>query len=203
MGQQHTRSGFVGIIVTLVVAVVAIVAVGLTLYQYQKTKPLASSSTSYTSQSTSQQKGASAQLAQAVTQYLVIKEWGVKLPLSDSIKNAYYVVEKGSSYGLSALPSTVWLGVASYSNAVCNPANNNAGGRGAIGAILRVLPTDKDPVKGQLLTQEYPNGVTIGGWYYAYQSWAVSNPCASESTLQPVDSAFATAAKGIATATSN
>jgi hypothetical protein len=126
---------------------------------------------------------------------------GVKLPLSNTIKTAYYKTAKGSSYGPGGLPSTVWLGLASLSSSSCNPGNNDAGGRGAIGAILRVLPTDTDPVSGQLLTQKYPNGVTIGSYYYLYQSWATNNPCASNSTLQPIDSAFATAAKSAVAAT--
>jgi hypothetical protein len=55
-------------------------------------------------------------------------------------------------------------------------------------------------MSGQLLTQEYPNGSTIAGYFYAYQSLVTNNPYASESTLQPIDSAFATAAKNIVAA---
>ena len=195
MRQREHQSGFGTIEIVLVVLVVAVLAVtGLVVYQRHKPNSAKNSAATNHTQITTQP-------AQTTTQYLDIKELGVKLPLSSEISNAYYVVAKGSSSGPGGQPDKVWLGLTSYTSASCNPANNDNGGRGAIGAIIRVLPTDTDPVSGQLLTQKYPNGTTIGGYYYLYQSWATNNPCASNSTLQPIDSAFATAAKSEVTAT--
>lgn len=203
MRRREHQSGFSSTVILLAVLVVAGLAVtGLVLYQHHKPGSATNSAATSTTQTASQPQSPAATQSASTVAYLTIKEWGVKLPLSNTIKTAYYKTAKGSSYGPGGLPSTVWLGLASLSSSSCNPGNNDAGGRGAIGAILRVLPTDTDPVSGKLLTQEYPNGATIGG-YYTYQSWLKNNPCASQSTLQPIDAAFATAAKNTVTATTN
>lgn len=180
----------------LVVLVVALLAViGAVVYQhYQPSNARSSTQTSTTHTGTTQ---TSPTTPQPATQYLTIKEWGIKMPLSDSIKDAYYVVGKGSSDGPGGPPTTMWLGLTSLSGPNCVPSNNDFGKRGALGAIVSTLPTDTDPVSGQSYTQEYPNGAVISGHYYFYQSWLKNNPCASESTLQPIDGAFAAAAKGI------
>jgi hypothetical protein len=207
MRGRERQSGFgtVGILL-IVLAVVAVLGVSGFLVYQRHNKPNSTSnnaSTSQTQNNTQQQDGTTTQTQQTTTQYLSITELGVKIPLSSSISDAYYVVAKGSSSGPGGQPDKVWLGLKSNTSASCNPANNDSGGRGAIGAIIRANPTDVDPVSGQLLTQKYPNGTTIGSYYYLYQSWATNNPCASDSTLQPIDSAFGTAAKGIVAATPN
>ena len=203
MKQREHQSGFSTTVVLLAVLVVAVLAVtGLVVYQRNKPSRTKTSATTSPTQTTAQpQSTATTQTQQTATRYLTIKEWGVKMPLSDTIKDAYYVVGKGSSDGPGGLPDTMWLGLASLNCPSCNPSRNDYGERGALGAIIRVSPTETDPVSGQLLSQEYPSGATIGDHYYLYQSWAKDNPCASENTLQPIDSAFAAAAKGIVAAT--
>lgn len=203
MKQREHQSGFSTTVVLLAVLVVAVLAVtGLVVYQRNKPSSTKTSATTSPTQTTAQpQSTATTQTQQTATRYLTIKEWRVKMLLSDTIKDAYYVVGEGSSYGPGGLPSTMWLGLASFNSASCNPSRNDNGERGALGAILRVSPTETDPVSHQLLTHDLPNGATINGWYYAYQSLLKNNPCASESTLQPIDSAFAVAAKGIVAAT--
>jgi len=204
---KRDQSGFstVEIVLVVIVAAVIIAAGSFVAYRYHhknvSTKSSAATGSSQTA--TQPQSTTTTQTQQPAAQYLDIKEWGVKMPLSATIKTAYYDVGKGSSYSPGGLPSTMWLGLASLSGASCNPSNNDSGQRGALGALLRVSPTDTDPVSGQLLTQKYPNGQTVNGWYYAYQSWAANNPCASSATLQPIDSAFATAIKSAVTATTN
>ncbi len=69
-----------------------------------------------------------------------------------------------------------------------------------VGAFGRAHPTDHEPVKGTLYTQLYP-GITIGDYYYFYISGIKGKTCAPQATLQSIDSAFATAAKGIIAAT--
>jgi hypothetical protein len=127
----------------------------------------------------------------------------VKLPLSDTIKDAYYVVGTSFSKSSDGLSSGIFLGLKSLTAPTCNPANNNVGSEGAIGAILRFLPTDTDAVTGQLLTTEYPNGVTIGKYYYGYQSWAKNNPCTQTSSVQAADTAFTAAATATVSAAAN
>jgi hypothetical protein len=205
MRRQEHQSGFsTTVVLLLILAVTALATTGFVVYQHHRSNSAKTSAATSQTQTTAQpSSAATTQPAATTTKYLTIKEWGVRLPLSDTIKTAYYNTAKGSSNGKGGVPSSVWLGLASLSSSSCNPGNNDAGGRGAIGAMLRVLPTDTDPVSGKLLTQEYPNGATVGGYYYTYQSWLKNSPCASQSTLQPIDASFATAAKNTVSATEN
>lgn len=129
--------------------------------------------------------------------YLYISQWGVQMPLSSTISDAYYVVSTSFSNGPDGSPSGVWLGLHSLTAPSCNPANNNEGATGAIGDILRVAEGATDPVSGARYSQKYPNGVTINGYYYGYQSWTSSNPCGSRAALAKYDSAFGAAARKI------
>ncbi len=138
---------------------------------------------------------------QSTTHYLEIKEWSVKLPLSSSIEDAYYTVQ-GSSTGADGLPNTAWLGLTSLNSSGCNVANTGpATSATPIGSIIRVLPTDHDPVTGKLYTQQYPNGVTVSGYFYAFKPWGDAK-CASASTLQSIDAAFGVAVQGLVKITS-
>jgi hypothetical protein len=205
MRRQEQQSGFgtTGILLTVLV-VVLLAASGVVVYQHHKSSSTSAKSTAATGSTQATGQSASqtgVQFAPAVTQYLTIKEWGVKLPLSDSIKSAYYVVGTGFSSDPDGRPSGVFLGLTSLSDSSCNPSNNNNGGTGAIGVLLRVPPAATDAVSGQPLTQKYPNGTTIGNYYYAYQSWVNRTSCNQKSTAQAADSAFAAAAKNIVAAT--
>jgi len=199
MRQRENRLRLSAISVSLIVLVVAAVAVtGLVLFQRHKPSTAKNSAATSQAQTITQQQGtAITQNQQTTADYLTIKEWGVKIPLSDSIKSAYYVVGTSFSNDPDGKPSGVFLGLNSLSDNSCNPSNNNSGGTGAIGALLRVLPTDTDAVTGQPLTQKYPNGTTVGSYYYAYQSWINRTSCNQKSTAQAADSAIATAAKNI------
>lgn len=193
---KENQSGFGTLTVLLVIVVIAVVGVtGWVVYDHNH-KANSKTSTTATDK-TNQQKSLSNnnQQAQFTQQSLVIKEWGIQLPLTDTIKDAYYIVGKDSSDGPGGVPTTMWLSVKSLTGAKCDPANNNAGERGAVGALLRLSPTDVDAVSGQPLTEKYPNGTRLGRFYYAYQSWATNNPCGSDSTLQPIDAAFASSSK--------
>lgn len=196
MRQESNRSGFVGVIVTLAVVVVIAVA-GFILYQHQKTRPLASSSVGQPSQSSASQETMTAQSAQAATQYLNIKEWGVALPLPANIKDAYYVVPTGISSDPDGLPSGIIVGVKSL-NANCGAvAADPKGYKNLIGEVVRVPPTAIEPLQNKPYTQLYPNGVTIGSYYYGYMSAIQGKTCAAQSSLKSVDSAFVNAVKGM------
>jgi hypothetical protein len=207
MKQANLRTGFGSVRVILLVAITAVTVIGggILVYQHhygQSSTLNSSTTTSGISQAATQpQSSATTQSQASTTQYLDIKEWGVKFPLPSNIDDAYYVMAKGSSAGAGGVPDTAFVGTKSLTGTACNPANDDAGGTGAVGAILRLSPTDTDPVSGQPVTQKYPDGVTINGFYYAYQSRTTNNSCASQSTLQPLDSSFKTAAKNSTTDT--
>ena len=203
MRRRDHQSGFSTSVILLAVLVVTALAVtGLVVYQQHKSNSAKSSAATNTSQTTTPPSSTTTtQPAPTTTQYLTIKEWGVKLPLSSAINDAYYAV--GSNVGTDGLPNTIWLGLASLNSTGCNASPNNPTTFKPLGAIVRVLPTDKDPGTGKLYTQQDPNGTTINGYYYGYASNISKVSCASATTLQSIDSAFGNAAKSTVTATAN
>lgn len=133
-------------------------------------------------------------------QYLEIKEWNIKLPLSKSISDAYYVVS-GSSHGSNGESNTVWLGLKSLDSKGCAATAANTGRTYPLGAILRVNPKGTDPVSGELVKQRDPNGVIIGNYYYAYHSGIKeSTSCVQKSNItniETIDAEFKAAGRKI------
>lgn len=185
-------------VVLIVVAICAIGTVGWLVYQNNKTKP--TNAVGSNGSSNSQQSTPPSNPSPTVA-YLDIKGWGVKVPLGETIKDAYYTFS-GSNKGDDGLPSTAWLGLTSLNDSGCGITTTGPTSEATpIGSIGRVLPTDRDPVKGSLYTELYPNGITIKGYYYFYAPWQ-NKKCAPKDKLQSVDSAFATATKGSLSSTS-
>jgi Tfp pilus assembly protein PilE len=199
MTEKNSKAlGFTLVEISLtVVSVFVLAGIGFAVYQHNKTQAI------NTAPSTSQannQKAVTTPSSQTGT-YLTVKEWGVKLPLDNTVKDAYYLVSTVSSKDADGKPGTIWLGLSSITDPNCNPTNNNSGKSGAIGAILRIPLGENDAVTGQPLTQEYPNGVTIGSYYYAYSSETSDKTCVPRSTLDSIDTSFAHTAKNTATTT--
>jgi hypothetical protein len=198
---KKSQSGFSIVEAVLIVAAIGIIgAAGWFVYQHNRVK--VTDAAANPNQLNSHQTPATTVPAVPTVTYLDIKEWGLKLPLSDKIKDAYYVASV-SSKGTDGLPNSMLLGLTSFDASSCTADGSNHGQSSAIGAIFRALPTETDPVTGQLLTQEYPNGTTMGSYYYGYESFTNSSgrTCkASGTTLQPIDAAFANAAKKITSA---
>ncbi len=205
MRQREHQSRFTTSVILLAVLVVAVLAVtGLVLYQHHKPNSAKTSAATSPTQTTTQpQSTATTQAQPAVMQYLTIKEWGVKIPLSSKVQDAYYVVPTGITNNADQRPSGIYLDVASLKNSCSDISvgNTNTSIEKAVGEIVRALPTDKDPVSGKLYTELNPNGTTIGGYYYGYVSGISGKTCASQTLLQSVDSAFASATKSMVPAT--
>jgi hypothetical protein len=204
MRRREHQSGFGTTVILLVVLVVAVLAVtGVVVYRYHKPNIGKNSAATSSSQSTGQQQGTTTtQSAQVTTPYLDVKEWGIKIPLSDSIKGAYYTTA-GSNKGSDGLPNTAWLGLTSLNSSGCNVDNTGPSSTATpIGSIIRVAPTDRDPVHSTPYTQLYPDGVTVKGYYYAYAAWK-NKSCAPQATLQSIDAAFAKAAENTVADTTN
>jgi len=204
MREQEGQSGFSIIEVSLIVLIIAaLAATGFIVYQRHKLSNAKNSTTESQTQATTQQQGSTTkQTQQAATKYLTVKEWGIRLPLSSAINDAYYVVSV-SNKGDDGKPNKVFLGLPSLDSTGCIAAGSNTGQNTAIAAIFKVLPTDTDVVSGKAFDQLYP-GVTIGNYFYAYQSLNTSSTCkASQTSIQSAQSAFATAEKGIVAATSS
>jgi hypothetical protein len=199
MRRREHQSGFSTVAILLIVLVIGIVgATGFFVYQHNR--PKLSNAASNPSQPSSQQTTTPTPTPPASTvAYLTIKEWGVKLPLSDAIKDAYYTPAVGSSKGPDGQPNTLLLGLRSLDSSGCAATNTTA-----FAQIFRALPTERDGVTGKLLTQEYPDGVTIGNYFYAYEGVSNTGTCkAPQATSQAADAAFRAAQKGMSSATAN
>ncbi len=172
--------------VIAIVIVGAAVTTGVIVYQHNQTK--VTDAAPNTNNPPSQQV--------TTTPYLSIKEWAVKLPLSSNVKDAYYVVATNST-------DTMWLGLTSLDSTGCAAARGNTDGASApIAALIRVLPTDHEPVSGKLYTDLYP-GMTVGNYYYALLDGTKSKTCTSATSLQSISSALTTAAKSTVSAAAN
>ena len=69
-------------------------------------------------------------------QYLVISQWGIKLPLSDDIADAYYVVST-SSQDAQGKPNTMWLGLKSLDDVDSCAADQANHGGTPLGALIK------------------------------------------------------------------
>src|SRR6266702_5910325 len=153
MRRRDHQSGFSTTVSLLAVLVVAVLAVtGLVVYQHHKPSSVKSSAATNQTQTTTQpQNTTTTQPSQTTTQYLTITEWGVKLPLSDSIKDAYYVASN-SGLGSDGKPN-FFVSLTSLDSTGCKAANNNSGGTGAIELLGHSPATQTDPVSGELVTK--------------------------------------------------
>ncbi len=191
--EQQARFSILSVVVVIATAAILVTA-GLFVYQHSRTKVTNAASSS---QATNNQQAATTTSPGPTVSYLDIKEWGIKIPLSSNIHDAYYVIPQSISYNSDGKPSGVYVDVKSL-NASCGDAtagNTNRSIENAVGEIGRSLPTDTDPVSGKPYTQLNPDGITIGGYYYGYINATNGKTCASQSLLQSVDAAFANATK--------
>jgi hypothetical protein len=155
--------------------------------------------TATTTSSTNSPKFSSKKTAKTRLQYLNINEWGVKIPLSSTISDAYYVAGV-SSVGADGVTNQAYLGLASLDSDGCTASGSNRGLDSALAMIFRSKSADVDPVTGKAITVEYPNGVTIGGYYYALEGLTgsdISTCKAPRAMIQSVENAFSAALKGL------
>jgi hypothetical protein len=125
--------------------------------------------------------------------YLVISQWGVKLPLSDAIQDAYYIVSSVSYDANTGGPNTVWISRSSLDDTGCNANEFEEGGNGSpVGTMVRTLPDEVDNATGAKYTDLYPGGVIIGKYYYGYAARNNAS-CGNAAILQTTNAAFAEA----------
>lgn len=165
--KKHNEKGMSAIEGLLIIVLVAIIGfVGWYVWHSKQNadNSLKQASKSSSSQAATIKKGPT----QTKQRYLDIKEWGIKLPLSASIEDAYYVVSTNSE--TNGQPNTVWLGLKSLDGSGCAAAQANSGGAYPIGAIIKAQPNETDLVSGTAIKQLNPDGVTLSEFYYAYHS---------------------------------
>lgn len=193
MHKNLDRKGFSVVEVLIAIVVIAaIAACGWLAWRHNHKDKTQAASHGATSNSTAKSDSSST----AKTQYMTIAEWGVKMPLSTPIASVYYVVSNQSE-DANGRPDTLWLGLKSITSASCTPTASNVNNT-EFASIFRALPTDTDPVSGTLYTQLYPGGATVNGYYYALDdARTLESNCASQSTLQSIDTALKAAVAGI------
>jgi hypothetical protein len=199
---KNNQDGF-GAIEALLVCLVIIVlgATSFLVFKHSHKTSTKTASTPASQTPAKQPTTGTIQAEQPAPKYLTIKEWGVRLPLSDSIKDAYYLADTNSK-GSDGITKQIYVGLKSVDNDGCAviSANgvNSKGQVQAVAIIFRAKPTDEDPVTGKPYSEKTPIGATIGGYFYGYESFANvdSTDCkVPQTTADSVNSAFASALK--------
>jgi len=92
MPHKINQKGFAAVEAVLIVIVIALVGgSGYFVWKAQKVVNTTYSNASKVAQSTPEKVTKKTNTSPQPQSYLVIKEWGVKVPLSDAIKDAYYI----------------------------------------------------------------------------------------------------------------
>ena len=166
MRRREHQSGFSTSVILLAVLVVAALAVtGLVVYQHHKNSTKNSAATSPTQTTTQPQSTTTTQPAQTTTQYLDIKEWGIRASYSGSLTLQY--TANGSNS----------MSVSSSQLAAGGPAVCSAAGNSDAGILSRYLPTDSNlgpKIPANETAQQYIDQnatvphATIGNHIYIY-----------------------------------
>lgn len=161
--KKLNSKGFTAIEAILVIAVlIAVGVVGYYVYHANKkasdtlsssAKVAQSSPSKITKMKKSQSNGAQQTTLTETKPYLIIKEWGVEIPLSSGIKDAYYVYDSGYAK----------LGTRSLTAMSANCAPGETG----ISAISRQTASVRDVNIKMGDPAVYPvNDTKIGNYYY-------------------------------------
>jgi hypothetical protein len=118
--------------------------------------------------------------------YLVIKEWKVKIPLGANIIDAYYYISPD-------LPSAAYLSLGSLKNTDCRASSTSLAG------ISRIVSTEINESTGRTVISEHPDAVKVGDYYYfaGYPQAGCDTSPASIPGDVSLRSEFAEAIKGI------
>jgi hypothetical protein len=135
--------------------------------------------------------------AEQAPAYLDIKEWGIRLPLSDTVKDAYYVVPLGVYREADGVPGQVKIGLASLDSIGCSARefaakSTSDSGNQEVGSILRVDPNKTHPVTGKTYAETYPGGIEVGKHYYVF-GYNKQKPCTTEKDMTRIYTDFESA----------
>jgi hypothetical protein len=143
---------------SLLMAVIFLLVLGIGYYVWhanRQTNKLYTAATNTSSETANLKKEKLTPKPAAGQQYLIIKEWGVKLPLSNGILNAYYSVSSPQNpldqmnLSLDTLKQT-------QCKAEASPPS----------VIFRYTDKDMDPVSGNFMAQMYGTAHKIDKYYY-------------------------------------
>lgn len=160
-----------------------------------KTQLFSSTSTQKIPKTISNNSTKSPSLINPAQKYLVIAEWGVKLPLNSIVSDSY-IVASNSGVGFDG-KHNFYISVTHLIESGCNANNNNLGQPGAIGLFSHSPVGQKDPVSGELITSEYPYGTILDNVYYYYEDKSSGLNCTNSFDLRKITVAFETLAQHI------
>jgi type II secretory pathway pseudopilin PulG len=154
--KKTQQSGFTPVVILLVLILVAVVGfAGYYVYNTQQNKK-DDTKAAVANQTTTP----AAQTTTDTQKYLVIKEWGVKIPVAAPIDDAYYVV-KGDNVYFST-------------TAITNKYSDCAADKTTLYALGRYSDPNQEAFNGTM-AQAYPNSIKIGNyWYYGVHP---QSPC--------------------------
>lgn len=163
---RKNETGFSPIEVILVLVIVGLMGVvGFMVYNNQnKTKPATVATRTSTPTATTQTKTTTPTTVPATNSqgdYLVIKEWGVEIPLTADVKDAYYTSLKDNTFSNPVYAIGIHSLTALDPN--CAPENRS------VSLILRQTIAQHDENTNKNDPLNYPVYTTkIGGSYYGY-----------------------------------
>jgi hypothetical protein len=155
MGKLHkSQSGFGGVEALLFLVIIGII--GFTGWYVWNSKANTDKNLTAVSSTTPIVKKSTTPTASTAdaTSYLTIKEWGVKIPVSNGLKGLTYSF-KAYDDGTQIVGFTF----PSLKNTECNDDQS-------VGALVRFTASDIDPLSGDKLTSENPGVKQIGTYYY-------------------------------------
>jgi hypothetical protein len=151
---KRDQKGFAVLETILILVVVAII--GGAGYYVWHTRQLANDAYSKTTPALTHSASANSTSKKSDKDFLVIKEWGVKLPLNPNIEDAYYRYDSRDN-------GYVYLSLLSLKN-----IDDCAVDKTAIGAITRYDSDDVNPISGEKYTAEYRDTEPVGRYYFLY-----------------------------------
>jgi|GEM_PF-1649203 len=189
---KKDQKGFSVLVLLLILILLAILGfTGYYVYNTQQNKKNTDNTKSADNNASSQPAAASSVTKPDTTKYLVIKEWGVKIPLTGTIADANYVVSNGYVY-----VSTDSL-VKKYPDCAANKTTVYAFGR--FKSMMDAY--DQPGGDGKTYGDMMPNApMAAGYYYYGTPSQASCNLngattavaiAAAEAELKPYKDAFA------------
>ena len=196
MPQKTNQTGFAAVEAVLIVVILAILGGTGWFVWHSKQATDASLTNTANSQPGIAKKPAAPTSTKPVSstataqKYLVIKEWGVRMKLTDNLKDAYYVIKPDTS-------SSAFLSLQSLTAVAPECAPDKI----SVGVLFRQTTAEHDTTVSE---QTAPYGdVRIGNYYYGYVGaqagcFDSSNTAAENlfNSLQP-RSGFATAEKSL------
>lgn len=159
--KKHTQSGFSLVVILLVLILVAVVGfAGYYVYNTQQNKKDTASQPATDKKLTSANPAATpaAPTAQDTQKYLVIKEWGVKVPLAKNIEDATYYYRAFEDGGSAVYVSTKTIS-AKYPDCAADKTTVYAYGRFN-------NPNERNELVDKTMGELNPNAPKVGNYYY-------------------------------------